>query len=196
VQADREFLMMNRREFITLLGSAGTVPAMLWPLEARAQQPDRMRRVGMLMDTAESNSEGQERIAAFRQGLRQLGWSEGRNIRIDDRWAGGDVERARAYAAELVGLKPDVIFAFANAQLRPLSVETRTIPLVFVGASESGWSRLRRELCASGRQYHRIYALRGVAGRQLAGDTQGDCTRSRAGAIMVNPDTAVVRGTL
>jgi putative ABC transport system substrate-binding protein len=88
------------------------------------------------MDTADDNADGQERIAAFRQRLHELGWTEGSNVRIDLRWGGGDVERTRAYAAELVSLKSDVIFAFANAQLAPLSRETRTIPIVFVGASD------------------------------------------------------------
>src|ERR1700704_1321337 len=95
---------MRRRDFITLLGGA----AAAWPLAARAQQGDGMRRIAALMDTAENNSEGQARIAAFRQGLQQLGWTEGRNIRLDLRWGGGDVERTRTHAAELVGLRPDV----------------------------------------------------------------------------------------
>lgn len=94
-----------------------------------------MRRIAALMDTAESNPEGQARVAAFRQGLRQLGWTEGGNIRLDLRWGGGDVERTHGYAVELVGLKPDVIFAYATAQLEPLARQTRAIPIVFCGAS-------------------------------------------------------------
>ena len=121
---------MKRRAFIAGLGSAAA-----WPLVARAQSEDRVRLIGALMDTADSNAEGQARIAAFRQELQRLGWTDGRNVRIDLRWGGGDVERTRQYAAELVGLKPDVIFAYAAAQLAPLSRETRTIPIVFVGAS-------------------------------------------------------------
>ncbi len=121
---------MRRREFIAGLGGVAA-----WPLAARAQQPDGMRRIAALMDTEESNSDGQARIAAFRQGLQQLGWTEGRNIRIDLRWGGGDVERTRGFAAELVHLSPDVIFAYAKAQLAPLARETRTIPIVFCGAS-------------------------------------------------------------
>src|SRR5215212_8344113 len=111
---------MRRREFITLLGGA----ALGWPFLAQAQQDDRMRRVAVLMDTDETNSDGQARVATFRQGLQQFGWREGRNIRIDLRWGGGDVERTRGFAAELVRLLPDVIFAYANAQLAPLSRET------------------------------------------------------------------------
>src|SRR5271169_3993412 len=107
---------MRRREFIAGLGGAAA-----WPLAARAQQPDRMRRIGVLMDTDESNSDGQARIAAFRETLRGLGWTEGRNIQIDSRWGGADVEHTHAYATELVGFKPDVIFAYSNAQLAPIS---------------------------------------------------------------------------
>jgi ABC-type uncharacterized transport system substrate-binding protein len=122
---------MKRREFTTLLGRA----AVAWPLAAHAQQ-EGLRRIAALMDTADDNADGQQRIAAFRERLHELGWSEGSNVRIDLRWGEGDVGRTRAYAAELVALKPDVIFAFANAQLAPLSRGTRTIPIVFVGASD------------------------------------------------------------
>src|SRR3982074_1761743 len=94
-----------------------------------------MRRTAALMDTHDNNSDGQTRVAALRQALQQFGWTEGRNIRIDLRWGGGDVERTRDFAAELVHLSPDVIFAYAKAQLAPLSRETRTIPIVFCGAS-------------------------------------------------------------
>src|SRR6266478_9340554 len=121
-----QFDQVQRREFITLLGGA----AAAWPLAARARQRDGVRRIAVLMDTEETNTDGQARIAAFRQGLQQLGWTEGRNIRIDLRWGGGDVERTRAFAAELVRLSPDVIFAYAAAQLAPLSRETHEIPIV------------------------------------------------------------------
>src|SRR4051794_31584266 len=106
---------MLRRDFITLLGGAA-----VWPPVARAQQPDGMRRIAVLMDTDDSNSDGQTRVAALRQTLQQLGWTEGRNMRVDLRWGGGDVERTRRFAAELVRLAPDVIFAYAKAQLAPL----------------------------------------------------------------------------
>ena len=98
---------MKRREFITLLGGA----AAAWPLAARAQQGERMRRIGVLMPLAADDPEGQARIAAFLQGLQQLGWTDGRNVRIDIRWGAGDADRIRKYAAELVALAPDVILA-------------------------------------------------------------------------------------
>jgi putative tryptophan/tyrosine transport system substrate-binding protein len=97
---------VKRREFITLLGGAAA-----WPLAARAQQGDRMRRIGVLMGMAENDPEGQARIAAFLEGLQQLGWTDGRNVRIEYRWPAGDAERIRRYAAELVALAPDVILA-------------------------------------------------------------------------------------
>ena len=121
---------MRRREFIAGIGSAAA-----WPVVVRAQQTDRMRRVGVLRDAAEGSSDGQVRIAAFRGTLQELGWIEGRNIQIDYRWGGGDVERTHAYAAELVRFKPDVILAYALAQLASLARETKTIPIIFIGAS-------------------------------------------------------------
>jgi putative ABC transport system substrate-binding protein len=98
---------IGRRKFLATLGGA----AVAWPLAAGAQQPERMRRIGVLMNLAESDPESQARIAAFREGLGKLGWTEGREVQIEYRWFAGDPDRARAYAAELVKLKPDVIFA-------------------------------------------------------------------------------------
>src|SRR5262245_49971283 len=98
---------LQRREFIILLGGA----AAAWPLAARAQQPDRVRRIGVLMGLASDDAEGQARLAAFHQGLQQLGWTVGRNVQIDYRWGAADTERIRKYAAELVALAPQVIFA-------------------------------------------------------------------------------------
>ena len=119
---------MKRREFITLLGGA----ALASPVAARAQQPGRMRRVGVLMGVAESDPEGQARIAAFRQGLSDLGWADRRNLRIEYRWAAGDADRIRAYAAELVALAPDVLVGNGAPVLTALRDATRSIPIVFV----------------------------------------------------------------
>jgi putative ABC transport system substrate-binding protein len=118
---------MRRREFITLLGGA----AAAWPLAARAQQGERMRRVGVLTNLAQTDSEGRARDEAFVQGLRQLDWTEGDNLRIDRRWTAGDAERGRQYATELVALAPDVIVTTGSAGLIPLLQVTRTIPIVF-----------------------------------------------------------------
>ena len=118
---------MRRREFITLLGGAATV----WPLVARAQQAERMRRIAVLQNLAADDAEGQLRLTAFVQGLQQLGWTVGRNLRIDFRWAGNDPERIRKYAAELVALVPDVILAPGTAIVGPLLQATRSVPIVF-----------------------------------------------------------------
>ena len=118
---------MRRRNFITLLGGAAA-----WPLVARAQQRERMRRVGFLLTTiAADDPEGQSRITAFVQGLERLGWSDGRNLRIDYRWGLGDVDRQHRYAAELVALGPDVLLAGGNGALTALQQATRTQPIVF-----------------------------------------------------------------
>jgi putative ABC transport system substrate-binding protein len=121
-----QFDRLKRREFITLLGGATS-----WPLAARAQQPERMRRIGVLFDLAENDPEGQARIAAFLQGLAQLGWTDGRNVRIDIRWATSS-DDIRKYAGELVALAPDVILAAGTPSLAPLHQITRTVPIVFV----------------------------------------------------------------
>jgi len=120
---------MRRREFIMLLG--GSVAA--WPLVARAQQPDRMRHIGVLMGTAADDSESQARAAAFAQGLAQLGWADGRNVQIDTRWATTNADDMRRHAAELVALAPDVILAATGTlTVAPLLQATRTVPIVFV----------------------------------------------------------------
>ncbi len=118
---------MRRREFIILLGGA----AVAWPLAARAQQADRMRRVGVLVSRIADDPEEQARLAAFVQGLQKLGWTEGRNVRIDYRWAAGDADRSRTYAAELVALAPDVIVAAGSQSVAALEQTTRTVPIVF-----------------------------------------------------------------
>ena len=119
---------MKRREFITLLGGA----AATWPLAARAQQPERMRRIGVLMNSSATDSEGKARFAAFLQGLQQLGWTDGRNVRMDIRWgATGDIDGIRKYAAELVALSPDVILATTTPSIAALQQATRTVPIVF-----------------------------------------------------------------
>jgi putative tryptophan/tyrosine transport system substrate-binding protein len=123
---------VKRRDFITLIGGA----AAAWPLVARAQQPERMRRIGALVGTAADDAIGQARIAAFLQGLGQLDWMVGRNVRMDFRWAAADADQARAYAAELVALAPDVILASSGSVVGPLRRLTRTIPIVFTETSD------------------------------------------------------------
>ena len=122
---------MRRRNFITLLGSAAA-----WPLAGRAQQPEKLRGIGVLGGYAAHDPEVGPRVAALQQGLEALGWSEGRNIRIDYRWASGDAARMRGYAADLVSQGSDLILTSTTPTLRALQQETRTIPIVFVAISD------------------------------------------------------------
>jgi putative tryptophan/tyrosine transport system substrate-binding protein len=123
---------MRRRQFIKLLG--GTVAT--WPLAARAQQPEKMRRVGVLSSLAETDSEAQAWDAAFRKRLVELGWIDGRSIRIDHRWAAGSVDRMRLFARELVDLNPDALVTISTPATAALQAETRTIPIVFAWVSD------------------------------------------------------------
>ena len=117
----------SRREFITLLGGA----AVAWPLTARAQQGERMRRIGVLMPLGADDPEAKARVAAFREGLQQLGWIDGQNVQISIRYAGADIVRIRTHAAELVALIPDVILASGATVMTPLQQATHTVPIVF-----------------------------------------------------------------
>ena len=129
---------MKRREFITLLGGAAAAS----PLAARAQQGERMRRIGVLMSTFEGDPRGLEYITAFAQGLAELGWTVGRNVRIEYRWGAGDLNRFRSYAAELVALSPDVILASGGSIVGALQQASRTVPIVFVNTIDpvgGGW---------------------------------------------------------
>ena len=123
---------MTRRQLIALLGGA----TVAWPLAARAQQADQMRRIGVMIATAEQDSVTQSRITALRQGLQALGWREGHNIRIDYRWDIGGPEQARAAASELVALTPDVILPSTTPMLAAVRQETRLLPIVFVNLSD------------------------------------------------------------
>jgi putative ABC transport system substrate-binding protein len=122
---------MRRREFIALVGSAAA-----WPLAASAQQPERMRRIGVLMTLAADDPFGQAQVAAFQQVLQQLGWSDGRNVRIDIRWHENDADRARGYAQELISLAPDILLADATVSVTALQHVTRTLPIVFAAVGD------------------------------------------------------------
>jgi putative tryptophan/tyrosine transport system substrate-binding protein len=123
---------MRRRAFIALLGGA----AAAWPLAARAQHSERMRRIGVLMTLTDSDPEARAWVTALKEGLQRLGWEQDRNVRIDYRWGDGDDQRLQAYAAELVGMAPDVIFAGVTPALAALHRETRSLPIVFVQVSD------------------------------------------------------------
>ena len=136
---------MRRRKFIASVGGAAA-----WPLVARAQQSDRMRRLGVLISTAEADAEGQARVAALRLGLLEHGWVEDRNLEIHYRWGSADPNRIRAYAAELTALNPDVIFAAPSAPLAEVQRATRTIPVVFAQVSDPVGAGFVRSLAHPG----------------------------------------------
>src|SRR6516165_6458508 len=123
---------MNRRSILALLGGA----AAAWPLAARAQQPDRMRLVGVLMAYAESDRAAQSWLATFRAALAKLGWTEGTNLRVELRWSAADPDKIRTFAKELVDLRPDAIFGQSTPAIGVLARETRTIPIVFAGVTD------------------------------------------------------------
>jgi putative tryptophan/tyrosine transport system substrate-binding protein len=123
---------MRRRHFIMLLGGAAAV----WPLMARAQQPERLRRIGVLMNRAADNPEGQDRLAAFQQGLQESGWGVGRNVRIDTRWSEDNADQNEKYAAELVALAPDIILASGTLAVTVLQRINRTLPIVFAAVAD------------------------------------------------------------
>jgi putative ABC transport system substrate-binding protein len=137
--------MIRRREFIALLGGAA-----VWPQVARAQQPNQSPRIGVLVAYEADHPEGRARGAAFREGLERLGWTDSRNIRIEYRWAARDAERVRDYAAELIGLDPNVILAEGSTISQELLKQTRTIPIVFVAASDPMGSGLVRSMARPG----------------------------------------------
>jgi putative ABC transport system substrate-binding protein len=123
---------VKRRQFITLLGGA----AVVWSLAARAQQREKMRRIGVLMTLRADDPEGLARVTAFAQGLQELGWRDGRDVRIDYRWAAADAAGFYRYAQELLTLAPDVIIAVATPSVVALQQATRTVPIVFVGVTD------------------------------------------------------------
>jgi putative tryptophan/tyrosine transport system substrate-binding protein len=177
---------MQRRDFITLLGGA----AAAWPLAARAQQTDRMRRIGVLVGIAESDREGQARVAAFRQGLHDLKWVEGHNVRIEIRWGAGDAVRTSAYAAELVGLAPDVILGTNTPTVRALKQATDTIPIVFAGNSDPVGDGVVASLAKPGGNITGFTGFdAAIAGKwvQLLKETSSGTERI---AVIFNPDSA------
>src|ERR1700730_11769991 len=123
---------MRRRAFMTLVGAG----ALAWPRAVRAQQPEPMRRIGVLMNRAADQPEGQAEVAAFQKALQQLGWNDGRNVQLDIRWSANDVDLDRKYAAELVALAPDVVLANGTLSVAALQRVTRNLSIVFVGVSD------------------------------------------------------------
>ena len=167
---------MRRREFIGLVGSV----AAAWPVAASAQQSDRMRRVGLLSGGRADDPEIQARVTAFVQALQQMGWTDGRNVRIDYRWGEGDADTIRKSTAELVALSPDVILTPGGPALERLRRVTRTIPIVFVITPDPVGSSVVK-VCRGRAATPLVLCIRIQFVRQMAGTTEGDCAGYDAG---------------
>ena len=182
---------MKRREFISLVASA----AAAWPLAAHAQEPGRVRRVSVLFALFDYDPESQARIAAFQQELENLGWRDGYNIQIDYRWANGDAERFRAFAAELVAARPDVIVAHASPSAEALARATRTIPIIFAVVSDPVGSGLAASLSEPGRNATGFTNFATSTGAKWVEFLKVLSPRLARVALLFNPATAPGRGS-
>ena len=176
---------MRRREFITLLGGAAA-----WPLAARAQQADRMRRIGVLMAFEENDPKTKDWLSNFTQGLAELGWTDRRTARMDVRWAAGSVDRMRTFAKELVELHPDVIFTGATPATAAVQRETRTIPIVFAVVSDPVGAGFVAGLPRPGGNITGFTNVEAVMGGKWLEMLKEIAPSVRRVAIMFNPDTA------
>jgi putative ABC transport system substrate-binding protein len=177
---------MLRRDFITLLGGAAA-----WPVAARGQQGEQVRRIGVLIGLDENDPFMKPRVSAFTQALANLGWTDGRNVRMDIRWGAGDANRMRALAQELVGLRPDIILANGTPETIALQRETRTIPIVFANAGDPVANGLVERLDRpSGNTTGFAFLEASLGGKWLELLAEIAPGLKRA-AIMFNPDTAL-----
>jgi putative tryptophan/tyrosine transport system substrate-binding protein len=177
---------MRRREFITLLGGAVAV----WPLTARAQRTERMRRIGVLVGSAESDPESVPRVTAFERGLTELGWVSGRNVLIDYRWAAGEYAHMQGLAKELVELQPDVLLASSTPVVAALARETGTIPIVFVVVSDPIGSGFIESLARPGGNMTGFINIESSLGGKWLELLKETAPRISRVAVMFNPDTA------
>jgi putative ABC transport system substrate-binding protein len=183
-------LPMRRRDLITWLGGAAA-----WPVVARAQQGERIRRIGVLIAAGENDPEGKARLSAFTEGLAELRWTDGRTVRIDVRWAAGNVDLMRMFAKELVDLRPDVIISEATPTTAALQRETRTIPIVFTSVADPIGSGFVASLPRPGGNITGFAFIEAsMAGKYLELLTEIAPGVKRA-AIMFNPDTISGRGS-
>jgi len=174
---------MRRREFIALLGSVTAA----WPLAALAQQPTGNMRLGVLLNLSENDVEAQRLVKAFREGLAQLGWIDGRNLQIDYRWAGGDVGLIRTFAKELVELSPDIMVGYATPSVAALQQETRSIPIVFLSVTDPVGQGLVASLAHPGGN------ITGFAVFELSlGTKQTDSARPQEGYHHLQPKDGAV----
>ena len=180
-----QFDQVQRREFITLLGGAAA-----WPFAARAQQGERMRRIGVLMASAENDPHYQGYVAAFRQGLAKLGWAEGRNIRIDVRWAGLKAETMQRLAQELIALQPDIILSNNTPTTAVLLQQTRTIPIIFGTVADPVGSGFAASLPRPGGNATGFATIEGSLGGKWLELLKETAPRVTRAALLFNPATA------
>jgi putative ABC transport system substrate-binding protein len=178
---------MRRREFIIAALSSATAA---WPLTARAQQPTGIRRLGVLLNLSENDVEAQRLVTAFRQGLAQQGWADGRNLRIDYRWAGGDAGRITAFAKELVVLSPDIIVAYATPSVVALQQETRSIPIVFLSVTDPVGQGLVASLAHPGGNITGFAVFEISLGTKWIGTLKQIAPSLKRVTTIVNPKTA------
>jgi len=177
--------MIGRREFVTLLGGAAA-----WPVTGRAQQRAVIRRVGALLNLSENDVESQRLLTAFRQGLAQQGWDDGRNLRIDYRWAGGDINRITAFAKELVELSPDIIVGYATPSVVALQRETRSIPIVFLSITDPVGQGLVASLAHPGGNITGFAVFEISLGTKWIGTLKQIAPNLKRVTAIVNPKTA------
>ena len=176
---------MRRRAFISLIGGAAA-----WPLAARGQQPDRMRRIGVLMNLSKNDLETQRLVTAFQGELVQLGWTDGRNLLIDYRWAGGDVARIAAFAKELVELSPDIVVGYATPSVVALQQETRSIPIVFLSVTDPVGQGLVASLAHPGGNITGFAVFEISLGTKWIGTLKQIAPSLKRVTAIVNPKTA------
>jgi putative ABC transport system substrate-binding protein len=176
---------MRRREFIKVIGGAAA-----WPLAARAQQPDRMRLIGVLMGYAEADPAAQSQITAFRDTLTKLGWTEGTNLQIELRWGAGDADRIKAFAKELVDLRPDVILGHLTPVIGALARETQTIPIVFVNVADPIGSGFASNLAHPGGNITGFTIVQSAMGGKWVEILKEIAPRTVRVALLFNPATA------
>jgi putative ABC transport system substrate-binding protein len=177
---------MKRRQFITLLGST----AVTWPLAARAQQPERMPRVAVLMPYAESDPLAQTWFKSFVQGMQALGWTDGRNIRIDVRWTGGEVDRMQRLAKELVDLQPEVVFAITTPSVNAVLRASRTVPIVFTQVTDPVAQGLVESLDRPGGSITGFTIFEPEIGSKMVQVLKEIAPETARVAVIFNPDTA------
>src|SRR5579871_4644048 len=174
---------MGRREFIALVGGA-----VAWPIAAGAQQPERMRRIGVLMLYPEDDSEGQLRATAFQQGLQKLGWSVGRNIHVDFQWGFGNADWMRSAAAQLLRLSPDVILANGTPAAKTMQESSGTVPVIFIAGSDPVVDGLVSSLAHPGGNLTGFYVFEPSLGSKLLGLLKEIAPDVARVAILSNPD--------